>query len=90
MVNYPNPIYSYTSHGQPCRMHASGRYIHQLFEWSVTWNLNFSQSKCCYIQVGPPSRSCYHSYMLNSTVIASTDKQKDLDIWIDPNLSRFP
>ena len=28
---------------------------HKLFEWSVTWNLNFSQSKCCYIQVGPPS-----------------------------------
>ena len=61
--------------------------IHKLFEWSVTWNLNFSQSKCCYIQVGPPSRSCHHSYMLNSTVITSTDKQKDLGIWIDPNLS---
>ena len=29
--------------------------IHKLFKWSVTWNLNFSQSKCCYIQVGPPS-----------------------------------
>ena len=25
--------------------------IHKLFEWSVTWNLNFSQSKCCYIDV---------------------------------------
>ena len=25
--------------------------------------------------------------MLNSTMITSTDKQKDLDIWIDPNLS---
>ena len=61
--------------------------IHKLFECSVTLNLNFSQSKCCYIQVGPPSRSCHHSYMLNSTVITSTDKQKDLGIWIDPNLS---
>ena len=61
--------------------------IYKLFEWSVTWNLNFSQSKCCYIQVGPPSRSCHHSYMLNSTVITLTDKQKDLGIWIDPNLS---
>ena len=58
-----------------------------MFEWSVTWNLNFSQSKYCYIQVGPPSRSCHHSCMLNSTVITSTDKQKDFGIWIDPNLS---
>ena len=27
--------------------------------------------------------------MLNSTVITSTDKQKDLGIWIDPNLSFY-
>ena len=47
----------------------------------------FSKAKCCYIQVGPPSRSCCHSYMLNSTTVTSTDKQKDLGIWIDPNLN---
>ena len=61
--------------------------IDKLFEWSITWNLNFSKAKCCYIQVGPPSRSCRHSYMLNSITITSTDKQKDLGIWIDPNLN---
>ena len=61
--------------------------IGKLFEWSITWNLNFSKAKCCYIQVGPPSRSCRHSYMLNSTTFTSTDKQKDLGIWIDPNLN---
>ena len=61
--------------------------IDKLFEWSITWNRNFSKAKCCYIQVGPPSRFCRHSYMLNSTTITSTDKQKDLGIWIDPNLN---
>ena len=61
--------------------------IHKLFECSVTWSLKFSQSKCCYFQVGPPSRSCHHCYMLNSTMITLTYKQKDLGIWIDPNLS---
>ena len=61
--------------------------IDKLFEWSITWNLNFSKPTCCYIQVGPPSRSCRHSYMLKSTMITSTDKQKDLGIWIDPNLN---
>ena len=61
--------------------------IDKLFEWSIIWNLNFSKAKCCYIQVGPPLRSCRHSYMLNSTMITSTDKQKDFGIWIDPNLN---
>ena len=43
---------------------------------------NFNQSKCCYIQVEPPSRSCHHSYVLNSITITSIDEQKDLGIWI--------
>ena len=47
----------------------------------------FQLSKCYYIQVGPPSRSCHHSYVLNSIIITSTDIQKDLGIWVDPNLS---
>ena len=73
--------------------------IDKLFKWSVIWNLNFSKTKSSFYYELLVKAICNAKVllssklgllvnpliiiMLNFTIIASTDRERDLGIWID-------
>jgi len=64
--------------------------INRLVNWSERWQLSFNAKKCKSMHLG--TKNPRHTYSMkdiegNETMIAATDEEKDLGVYLDPKLS---
>ena len=59
--------------------------LDRLQEWSDAWLLRFNVSKCKVMHLG--QQTSPEEYRIGGTTLASTNLEKDLGVWVDPNLS---
>ena len=52
--------------------------------WADEWQLTFNGAKCKVLHIGRLNR--HHVYMLNGAVLEETEAEKDLGVYMDPNL----
>ena len=62
------------------------RDLDNLYEWSVTWKLEFNDQKCHVLEMGKGKRRPSWTYKMGEAVIAKRREEKDLGVLIQDNL----
>ena len=58
-----------------------------LYEWSVTWCMNFNHSKCKILTVSRRKAPVFFNYMLSGNSLEHVTSFKDLDVLVSSDLS---
>ena len=61
--------------------------LDRLYEWSVTWRMNFNHSKCKILTVSRRKAPVFVNYMLNSNSLEHVTSFKDLGVLVSSDLS---
>ena len=61
--------------------------LDRLYEWSVTWKMNFNHSKCKILTVSRRKAPVCYKYMLNGNILEHVTSFKDLGVLVSSDLS---
>ena len=61
--------------------------LDRLYEWSVTWRMNFNHSKCKILTVSRRKAPVFFNYMLNGNSLEHVTSFKDLGVLVPSDLS---
>ena len=61
--------------------------LNRLYEWSVTWKMNFNHSKCKILTVSRRKAPVDFNYMLNGNNIEQVTSFKDLGVLVSSDLN---
>ena len=61
--------------------------LDRLYEWSVTWRMNFNHSKCKILTVSRRKAPVFFNYVLNSNSLEHVTSFKDLSPLVGRDIS---